>query len=182
MKSLKTTIGHTIPNLRVHFRRETSFGEESGVPQSCCQEEAQCQPDQVLWDRDNPTIVQVRLLVPVVTKLYLSKVQHTYNWTYNICTYLFRLDAFIFLVSLPTTCRSFSALPPHSSLSRSRTFSNEFLHLITVYPFFLTVAFCGCRCWDSALPAAWEAQTGWTPGSSNTDLVIISWSFDRITK
>jgi len=39
--------------------RETSFGEESGVPQSCCQvEETQCQPDQVLWDRENPTIVQ----------------------------------------------------------------------------------------------------------------------------
>ena len=73
-KSLETTLGRTISNLRINFRRETSFGEVSGVPQSCCQEEAQCQPDQVLWDRDNPTIVQVRLLVPVVTKLYLSKV------------------------------------------------------------------------------------------------------------
>ena len=77
MKS-KKTFGHTIPNLRINFRRETSFGEESGVPQSCCQTEAQCQPDQVLWDRDNPTIVQVRLFVPVVIKLYLSKVHITY--------------------------------------------------------------------------------------------------------
>ena len=48
-----------------------------------------------------------------------------------------------------------------------------------ILSFFLTVAYCGCRCWDSALPAAWEAQTGWTPGSSNTDLLIISWSFDH---
>ena len=50
-----------IPNSRIPSpRRETSFGEESGVPQSCCQvEETQCQPDQVLWDRENPTIVQV---------------------------------------------------------------------------------------------------------------------------
>ena len=78
MKNLKITLGHTIHNLRIHFRRETPFGEESGVPQSCCQEEAQCQPDQVLWDRDNLTIVQVRLLVPVVTKLYLSKVHIPY--------------------------------------------------------------------------------------------------------
>lgn len=38
--------------------RETSFGEENGVPQSCCKDETQCQSDQVLWDRENPTIVQ----------------------------------------------------------------------------------------------------------------------------
>jgi len=37
---------------------ESSFGEESGVPQSCCRDNSQCAPDQVLWSQENPTIVQ----------------------------------------------------------------------------------------------------------------------------
>ena len=85
MKNLKIALGHTIHNLRIHFRRETSFGEESGVPQSCCQEEAQCQPDQVLWERDNPTIVQVRLFLH---QMVFVQSAHNIHITYNahICS------------------------------------------------------------------------------------------------
>ena len=158
------------------FRRETSFGEENGVPQSCCKDETQCQSDQVLWDRENPTIVQVCLL-----DMLLLRCSMFIFLVINLCLlqtcWPHRLGAFICLVSPPTICLWFSPPLPQFLLSRSlfKLSPTSF----GSYDHFLCD---GCRWLASVLPAAWGAQTGSPPGSNTEPLLLckkIFWGVER---
>ena len=121
------------------FRRETSFGEENGVPQSCCKDETQCQSDQVLWDRENSTIVQVCLL-----DLLLFRCSMFIFLVINLCLlqtcWPHRLGAFICLVSPPTICLWFSPPLPQFLLSRFLSYHPHLYLLVHMAIFFVTVA------------------------------------------
>ena len=158
------------------FRRETSFGEENGVPQSCCKDETQCQSDQVLWDRENPTIVQVCLLDLLLFRcsmfiflvINLCLLQTNMLTSQTGCIHLLGLAA----DHLPVILSTAAAIFAFQVFKLSPTSFGSYDHFLCD----------GSRWLASALPAAWGAQTESPPGSNTEPPLLckkIFWGVER---